>query len=428
MKKLILLILAIIISSCGVNSSCDIKSKNETYKSREFSFSYSVDVEPSNNKKLEMWLPVPQSNSVQEISNVSIDSDGLSYEFKVEKDHNNKKLPILLFAVIVVLLGVSLYFISEKNKASNEKDEIASQLAEIEKVKDAELASKKAELEKILADFEKIKAERANMNANSKSLNNEIDLLRNQISSLNYALSSAKKEVREAKENSPKESPNTASSTGKVNTSPRPKAKRLTAADKARYAQQMEDLITTHKAALAQRDKEIKRLKHINRKLHGEVNRLVKNQGKLANNIHSLEDRISIASQLYIENMKVGYMTTKGTVEYDELNEFKAKKIDKLKVGFLISDNKVSEKGLKNFKLKLVDPSGKVLFESGKGGSFDVENGTEFYTKEKEVKFDNDEEQVNFFYIQSDDYAIGEYQAIVFAENKKVGEKRFSIL
>ena len=90
MKKLILLILAIIISSCGVNSSCDIKSKNETYKSREFSFSYSVDVEPSNNKKLEMWLPVPQSNSVQEISNVSIDSDGLFYEFKEEKDHKNK--------------------------------------------------------------------------------------------------------------------------------------------------------------------------------------------------------------------------------------------------------------------------------------------------------------------------------------------------
>ena len=58
--------------------------------SREFSFSYSVDIEPSNNKKLEMWLPVPQSNSVQEISNVSIDSDGLSYEFKEEKDHKNK--------------------------------------------------------------------------------------------------------------------------------------------------------------------------------------------------------------------------------------------------------------------------------------------------------------------------------------------------
>ena len=90
MKKLILLILAIIISSCGVNSSCDIKSKNETYKSREFSFSCSVDVEPSNNKKLEMWLPVPQSNSVQEISNVSIDSDGLFYEFKEEKEHKNK--------------------------------------------------------------------------------------------------------------------------------------------------------------------------------------------------------------------------------------------------------------------------------------------------------------------------------------------------
>ena len=63
---------------------------NSNENVRSFSFNYSVVLESSKGKKLEMWLPVPQSNSVQEISNVTIDSDGLSYEFKEEKDHNNK--------------------------------------------------------------------------------------------------------------------------------------------------------------------------------------------------------------------------------------------------------------------------------------------------------------------------------------------------
>ena len=57
---------------------------------REFTFTYNVELDSSNGKKVELWLPVPQSNSVQEISNISIDSDGLSYEFKEEKDHKNK--------------------------------------------------------------------------------------------------------------------------------------------------------------------------------------------------------------------------------------------------------------------------------------------------------------------------------------------------
>ena len=62
--------------------------------SRSFKFIYSVNLESSNGKKIELWLPIPQSNEVQIISNLSIDSDELSYKIKNEKIYNNKYLYI----------------------------------------------------------------------------------------------------------------------------------------------------------------------------------------------------------------------------------------------------------------------------------------------------------------------------------------------
>lgn len=339
-----------------------------------------------------------------------------------EKEHNNKALPILLIAVIIVLIGVAIYFIAEFRSAKSELEKTSSELADIEKIKDDQLSKKKEELEQILADYENIKTERSNLGANNKELNTEIEALRNQLYRLNSALQTAKQETRDAQANA-----------GNNNTAPvekrtASKATRMSTAEKAKFAQQMDELIAGHKVALEARDKEIKKLKHINTHLSSQLNNLEEKHGQLVGNLSTLEDRISAASQLYIENFKIGYKNIKGTVEYDELNEFKAKKIDQIKVGFSIADNKIAEKGYKNFKLKLVDPAGTVLFDSGhSGGSFESDQGTQLYTSDKDIKFDNELEEVNFFFVQSADYKKGEYQAVIFADSKKVGEKRFTI-
>ena len=61
---------------------------------RSFNFVYSVEVESTNNKKLELWIPIPQSSEVQAISNLSIDSDGLNYTVEDEQKFGNKYLYI----------------------------------------------------------------------------------------------------------------------------------------------------------------------------------------------------------------------------------------------------------------------------------------------------------------------------------------------
>lgn len=382
--------------------------------------------EATSTKNVSTPAPTPSPKKVEEkkqvkekpIPKVAPVSDSPNTE---EKEHNNKALPILLIAVIIVLVGVAIYFVAEFRSAKSELEKTSSELADIEKIKDDELSKKKEELEKILADYENIKTERSNLGANNKELNSEIEALRNQLYRLNSALQTAKQETRDAQANAGNNDAPVEKRTASKNT-------RMSTSEKAKFAQQMDELIASHKVALEARDKEIKKLKHINTHLSSQLNTLEEKHGQLVGNLSTLEERISAASQLYIENFKIGYKNTKGSVEYDELNEFKAKKIDQIKVGFSIADNKIAEKGYKNFKLKLVDPAGTVLFDSGhSGGSFESEEGTQLYTSEKDIKFDNELEEVNFFFVQSSEYKKGEYQAVIFADSKKVGEKRFTI-
>ena len=73
--------------------SCIYLYGNER-NSRSFTFTYIVELESSNGKKLELWVPLPKSNEVQSISNLNINAEGLSYEVKDEKTHGNKYIYI----------------------------------------------------------------------------------------------------------------------------------------------------------------------------------------------------------------------------------------------------------------------------------------------------------------------------------------------
>ena len=81
--------LLIIASSMLLFTSCQ---KNDN--TRSFNFIYSVDVESTNNKKLELWIPIPQTSEVQTISNLSIEADGLNYTVEDEQKFGNKYLYI----------------------------------------------------------------------------------------------------------------------------------------------------------------------------------------------------------------------------------------------------------------------------------------------------------------------------------------------
>jgi len=55
---------------------------------RSFEFNYRVSLQANPEKNMKVWIPVPQSNEVQSISNLTVDSD-IAYEIKTEKQHGN---------------------------------------------------------------------------------------------------------------------------------------------------------------------------------------------------------------------------------------------------------------------------------------------------------------------------------------------------
>ena len=66
MNKIILLSTLLIVG-CALN----------TENIRSFQFTYEVDIASTNGKKLEVWLPIPQTNEVQTISELQINTNGL---------------------------------------------------------------------------------------------------------------------------------------------------------------------------------------------------------------------------------------------------------------------------------------------------------------------------------------------------------------
>ena len=77
------LVLLLILFSCTDNSS-----ENDLGEIRKFEFIYEVHLS-SSNEKVEVWIPIPQSNEVQKISNEKFDSGDLYCEKLSESVHGN---------------------------------------------------------------------------------------------------------------------------------------------------------------------------------------------------------------------------------------------------------------------------------------------------------------------------------------------------
>ena len=86
--------------------SCAVNTNN----TRSFQFTYEVDIESTNGKKLEVWIPIPKSNEVQTISELKINTNGLKYNLEDEKVHGNKYLYINQLDGIMESKKVSIVF------------------------------------------------------------------------------------------------------------------------------------------------------------------------------------------------------------------------------------------------------------------------------------------------------------------------------
>ena len=62
---------------------------SEKNESRKFEFTYTVSLEASN-EPVQVWIPIPKSNEVQTIKNLSLNYEKLECDLEIEQKHQNQ--------------------------------------------------------------------------------------------------------------------------------------------------------------------------------------------------------------------------------------------------------------------------------------------------------------------------------------------------
>jgi len=107
MNRVIVLLCLLIIIRCGIDNS------------RSFEFVYEVELDSTNGKKIEVWVPIPQSNEVQIISDLIINTGGLEYTIELENVHKNKYVYINDESGVNELKRITIKFTVERLEHEN---------------------------------------------------------------------------------------------------------------------------------------------------------------------------------------------------------------------------------------------------------------------------------------------------------------------
>lgn len=89
---------------------------------RNFEFNYKVSLQANSGKNMKVWIPVPQSNEVQTISELSIDTD-IPYEIKTEEQHGNTYFYADLKEGLAQTADINIHFNVKRKQRTNSKFE-----------------------------------------------------------------------------------------------------------------------------------------------------------------------------------------------------------------------------------------------------------------------------------------------------------------
>ena len=308
-----------------------------------------------------------------------------------EPRKNNSRV-LLWVAIVLVLLGINgvLLYLRSQEQSKNE------QLTTDVQAKDTKLAEQIKEYETIKADFERQSQELQKLGLSNDSLQTRIagvnaDLLR----------------LRSFKAGS------------------------FSIAMQKQFKQRAINL----EGQLKKRDEEIAQLKKDNETLYTETTTLKERQNKLTDTISTisktnrdLSDKVTVASRLQADNIRVAIITKKNKEKEDDKEEFKAKRVDKVKVSFNLARNDVSPKESKAIYLRILEPDGAALYNlSTGGGTFTVDGQESFYTQKQDVVYDNSRQPVQFTYAKGAEYKKGVHTVELYEGGSLMGKTTFTL-
>jgi hypothetical protein len=299
---------------------------------------------------------------------------------------------LLWVALVLVLLGINgvLFYLNQQKGQQNE--ELTTEV----KAKDSKLQEQIKQYEVLKADFE-----RQSQELQALGLNN--DSLQARIANINADLL----KLRSFKAGS------------------------FSIAQQNMFKQRAQNL----EGQLRKKDNDIAELKKDNETLYTETTTLKERQNKLsdtistmAKNNQELSDKVTVASRLQAENIKIAVLNAKDKEKDDDKSEFKAKKVEKVKVTFNLARNDVSPKETKAIYLRILEPDGAALYNlSTGGGTFTVDGQESFYTQKQDVVYDNTKQALQFTYAKGAEYKKGVHTVELYEGGAMMGKTTFTL-
>ncbi|MCB2407594.1 hypothetical protein [Hymenobacter lucidus] len=307
-----------------------------------------------------------------------------------EPKNNNRVL--LIVALILVLLGINglLFYMNQQKGKQNE------QLTADLKVKDSKLEEQIKQYETLKADFERQSQEVQGMGLANDSLESKIAAINADLLKLRSF-----------------------------------KAGSFSISEQQRFKQRA----ASFENQLRKKDEEIAQLKNDNEALYTETTTLKERQNKLTDTIttvvrsnQELSEKVSIASRLQADNIRVGVINSRNKEKDDDENEFKAKRVEKVKVTFNLARNDVSPKETKEIMMRLIEPDGAALYNlSTGGGTFMIDGSEAFYTAKQDIVFDNTRQPVQFLYAKGAPYKTGLHTVELYSGGVMIGKSTFTL-
>ncbi|GAA3977821.1 hypothetical protein [Hymenobacter antarcticus] len=308
-----------------------------------------------------------------------------------EPRSNNSRV-LLWVALVLVLLGINgvLFYLNQQKGTQNEA------LTTEVQAKDSKLQEQIKQYEALKADFE-----RQSQELQALGLSN--DSLESKIASVNSDLL----KLRSFKAGS------------------------FSIAQQSLFKQRAQNL----EGQLRKKDDDIAQLKKDNETLYTETSTLKEKQNKLTDTISTiartnreLSDKVTVASHLQADNIKIAIITSKNKEKEDDKEEFKAKRVEKVKITANMARNDVSPKETKAIYLRILEPDGAALYNlSTGGGTFTVDGQEAFYTQKQDVVYDNTRQKMEFIYAKGAEYKKGLHTVELYESGQLMGKTTFTL-
>ena len=207
-----------------------------------------------------------------------------------------------------------------------------------------------------------------------------------------------------------------------------------------------ESKIKEYESFLVQKDADIAKLKEENGQLLASNDNLNKENTGLKTNLETthraykdtlntfvtqnkeLTEKVTIASALKAQNIKVAAITSRGKLKEDDENAYKAKRIEKIKVAYTLLPNPLAKQEEKEVIVRVLDPEGAVLTNGMDGSAFYSAGKELMYTGKQKVAYTNTNQEVEWVFAKGGDrYRPGKYNVELYAEVLKIGEGNFTV-